>query len=402
MQDYDLFQKTSPFTPGNPVPVELFIGRKEKIDEVIRYIRQISAGKQENIFLSGERGIGKSSFASFIRHLVGSRYNILGLHVFLGKVSTLDDMICLLFNQLLEETKEQTWYEKIKKFLGNHIKEVGLYGISVKFSPTEHDLKELVGKFPEAIHRLLEEIKDEKKGLFIVLDDINGLADNLEFANWYKSFVDEVATHYKNFPVLIMLVGLPEKRDSLSNKQPSLTRIFRIIEIEKLRNEEVENFFNKTFKKADIKNVTEEAMTILVTYSSGLPTLMHEIGDATFWADNDGVVDGGDAVKGVLDATQNIGRKYLDPKVYRTIRSERYRSILRKLGKIQISRYFKKKDVLQKLTENEKKVFHNFLRRLIELGIIESDFERGPGAYKFVNAIYPVYIWMESHGQKEK
>lgn len=402
MQDYGFVQKTSPFTPGNPVPVELFIGRKEKIDEVIRYIRQISAGKQENIFLSGERGIGKSSFASFIRHLVGSRYNILGLHVFLGKVSTLDDMICLLFNQLLEETKEQTWYEKIKKFLGNHIKEVGLYGISVKFSPTEHDLKELVGKFPEAIHRLLEEIKDEKKGLFIVLDDINGLADNLEFANWYKSFVDEVATHYKNFPVLIMLVGLPEKRDSLSNKQPSLTRIFRIIEIEKLRNEEVENFFNKTFKKANIENVTEEAMTILVTYSSGLPTLMQEIGDATFWADNDGVVDENDAIKGILAASEEIGKKYLDPKVYRTIRSERYRSILRKLGKIQISRYFKKKDVLQKLTENEKKVFHNFLRRLIELGIIESDFERGPGAYKFVNAIYPVYIWMESHGQKEK
>jgi len=30
------------------------------------------------------------------------------------------------------------------------------------------------------------------------------------------------------------------------------------------------------------------------------------------------------------------------------------------------------------------------------LGIIESDVEKGRGAYKFVNRIYPVYIFMES------
>ena len=49
----------SPFTPGNPVPVELFVGRHDKIKEIIRYIKQTSSGKQENVFLVGDRGIGK-------------------------------------------------------------------------------------------------------------------------------------------------------------------------------------------------------------------------------------------------------------------------------------------------------------------------------------------------------
>jgi hypothetical protein len=31
-----------------------------------------------------------------------------------------------------------------------------------------------------------------------------------------------------------------------------------------------------------------------------------------------------------------------------------------------------------------------------ELGIIEQDVEGGRGTYRFVNSIYPVYIWIES------
>ena len=140
----------------------------------------------------------------------------------------------------------------------------------------------------------------------------------------------------------------------------------------------------------------------MVRFSSGLPLLMHEIGDATFWIDTDGVISEKDAIAGVVKAAENVGQKYLDPKVYRAIRSPRYRSILRKLGKRLLSRNFMKKDVEAMLNEEEKKVFHNFLRRIRELGVIETDVERGPGAYRFVNEIYPIYIAMESERSKIK
>ena len=95
-----------------------------------------------------------------------------------------------------------------------------------------------------------------------------------------------------------------------------------------------------------------------------------------------------------------FGRKYFDPKVYQAIRSENYRSILRKLAKTPLSRNFSRADVELKLNENEQKVFHNFLKRLRDLGIIESYLERGRGSYRFVNEIYPIYMRIESERVK--
>jgi DNA replication protein DnaC len=66
----------SPFTPGSPVPVELFVGRSEQITEILRYVKQASSGKQENVFLTGDRGIGKSSLAAFLRYLVAAQQNL--------------------------------------------------------------------------------------------------------------------------------------------------------------------------------------------------------------------------------------------------------------------------------------------------------------------------------------
>ena len=102
-------EKKSPFTPGSPVPVELFVGRLDKINEIVRYVGQSSSGKQENVFLTGDRGIGKSSVASFLRYLVTTQNNMLGVHVFLGRVSTMEEMVRHIFDQILKEAKTQTW-----------------------------------------------------------------------------------------------------------------------------------------------------------------------------------------------------------------------------------------------------------------------------------------------------
>ncbi|MEA1893737.1 MAG: ATP-binding protein [Euryarchaeota archaeon] len=392
-------KENSPFTPGNPAPVELFVGRVEQIEEILKYVKQTSSGRQENVFLAGERGIGKSSLAAFLRHLV-DRENFLTIHVFVGGVTDLEELVRRIFEQILKETNKQTWFDEISGFFGKYVKQVDLFGISVSFNPPQEDLEGLVRNFPEALKNIMEKIKNEKKGLFIVLDDINGISETPEFANWYKSFVDDVATHYTDFPAFIMPIGIPEIRDVLSEHQPSLMRIFRVVDIDKLSDKEVNEFFKKTFKRVNIE-VEPEAMGVMVGFSSGLPILMHEIGDAVFWRDYDGVISKEDTLPGIVDAADRIGKKYLDPKVYRTIRSERYRSILRKLGEEPIDR-FKKSEIGSKLSEEEKKVFKNFLGKMRQLGIIVPDIEGGRGAYKFVNVLYPVYIWMESRNINPK
>jgi hypothetical protein len=399
----------SPFTPGHPAPVDLFVGRVEQIEEVIRYFRQIEYGKQINVFLSGERGIGKSSLAKFLSHLANKDDNFLVIHVFLGGVTTLEEAIRRIFEQILKEFSSQSWSDKMSKFFDNYIKKhvqhVDLFGVSISFNPPLEDLEDLSRNFPEALDNILIGMKSSKsenppKGIFIILDDIDGISKNPKFADWYKSFVDGVAIKYDYFPVLIMLVGLPEVRDILSNCQPSLLRVFRPIDIDKLLDDDVREFFTKSFNKVDM-DVDSDAMRFMVRYSSGLPILMHEIGDATFWKTKGHQVAYNDATLGIIEAANNIGKKYLDPTVYRAIRSERYMSILRKLGNT-LSTSFRKKELAEMLNVKEKNVLDNFLKRMRELGVIVPDVNGGRGSYKFVNELYPVYIMMESLGYNRK
>lgn len=385
----------SPFTPGSPVPLELFVGRSDQIKQLMRYARQTRSGKQENVFLSGDRGIGKSSLARFLRELCAKEQNMLGIHAFLGGVTTPEEMVRRLFEQLLKQTHDESWFKRIRSLFGDFIENVGLFGVSVAFSPPKDQLQGLLREFPMAVKNVLEKIKAEKSGLVFILDDINGLADQPAFAHWYKSFVDSAAAYHGHFPVLSVLCGLPERRDSLSRLQPSLMRVFRVTDVERLSDEEVGQFLQHAFRTAGIK-VQQPAMDQMVHYSTGLPALMHEIGDATFWADTDGAVDLSDAFHGITAAAEEVGQKYLDPTVYRAIRSERYRAILGKLVSQPGIISFSKRDVEARLGQQEKRVFDNFLRRMRELGVIESDSERGRGEYRFVNRIFPIYIYMQA------
>jgi len=394
----------SPFTPGTPVPVELFVGRTAEIEKIRRYARQACSGRLESIFLSGDRGIGKSSLAQFIKELCAKECNMLGVHAYLGGVSTVDELVRRVFEQLLKEAHTQTWFSKIKGFFGNYIKDVGLLGVSVGFSPPKEQLEGVVRDFPAAIKNVYDAIREEKSGLIIILDDLNGLANQPDFANWYKSFVDYVATHDLRLPVLFVFCGLPERRDSLARLQPSLMRIFHPVEIERLDYKEVEHFFLQAFASAGIRVTTDipiesdgSALWYMASCCSGLPTLMHEVGDAVYWTDSDGVVVVDDALTGMYKAAEEVGRKYLDPTVFRAVRSPRYRVILDKIAHTEwMGEEFHKQDIEKQLNEHEKNVFGNFLRKMTQLGVIEADRDSGRGTYRFVNALYPIYIRMQS------
>lgn len=385
----------NPFTPGSPVPVDLFVGRSQQLQEVTRYIDQAAAGRLQNVFLSGDRGMGKSSFAAYLRQIAIRRNNMVGVHTYLGGVTSLEDLVRHVLDGVLQETREQDWFERISGLFGDRIQQVGMFGVSVKFDPPREDLTVLARNFPEALGNLVASISERKSGLILVLDDINGLADTPYFAHWYKSFADSVATHFGHFPVLVLVVGTTDKWDALAAVQPSLMRVFQPVDIPRLGDGEVEGFFVKAFDGVEME-IEDDAMRMLVQYSSGLPILMQEIGAGVYWGTSNAVIRRWDATRGLVSAAQSVGTKYLDPVFYRTVRSPRYRSIVRKIARESFGSQFTRNDVMCGLDKNELMVFDNLLRRLRELGIVERDVEEGRGAYRFVNALYPVYMYMES------
>jgi AAA+ ATPase superfamily predicted ATPase len=284
----------SPFTPGQPVVLEFFVGRAEQARAMLRHVKASAGGRVEIIFVSGERGIGKTSLASFVRVAAERQEQMVGIHTFLGGVTDLEEMAARVFDRLLKESEDKPWHQKIVDFFGNRIQKVGLFGLTLEFKPRQDELRQIVHDFVPVLRNLARRLRGEKHGFLLILDDINGLASAADFANWLKSIVDEIATSREVVPLCLVLVGLEERRSEMIQHQPSLARVFRLVDVPLWSDEESAEFFRKAFQSVNLP-VETKALEHIVNFSGGHPALAHEIGDAVFYADSDGYVDEHDA-----------------------------------------------------------------------------------------------------------
>jgi hypothetical protein len=392
--------EASPFRPGQPVPIEFFVGRIPEIERLRGMVRASLQGRFKIGFVSGERGMGKSSLVSFTRHLSEREDAVAGCHVFLGGVKDLQEMVRRTFDRVLKGSIEKPWHSQVRGFFGEHVKQVGLFGVSLELDLKGQDLSHITHDFVPSIRRLLDKLRDDRQSLLLVLDDINGLASSADFANWLKSTVDEIATSQRGLRLCVLVVGLEDRRQELVAQQPSLARVFELIEINPWSDAEAAEFYRRSFETV-LATVGEEQLTTLVRFTGGLPVLAHEIGDAV-WRRSPAPHIGGDAVwEGILDAAEVIGRKLLEPQVFRAIRSERYRSILRKMADKPLEMRFQRSSLGGRLSGEEQKVMDNFLHRMKELGALASDPEVR-GGYRFPNHLHALYFWMESQRAKRE
>jgi len=392
----DILAKESPFTPGKPVPVEYFVARRKEIERLRRGIRQTLSGRNENIFITGERGIGKSSLAWYAHHLA-EKEGLLGAYCYMGPARSLEDVAGTVFQRLLESCDKSS-FEKLKEAFRKYIKSVNLPFVGVEFTDNKSDLRELVNGFIPALCHVYEGAKENgKNGLLVIMDDLNGVTDLREFSMFLKSTVDSIATSRVRLPLLLILVGIPDRRQDLIKHQPSVARIFDIIDLPLMDESESREFFRKTFTEESI-TVANEAISLMVQLSGGYPMLMHEVGDAVFWQDTDKNIDPGDAKLGIMEAARTVGKKYIDPQISKVLRSKTYSSILWRIGKkLPIGGAFKRQELLKEIPADEQKNLDNFLNRIKKLGIVDD--AEVKGEYRFVNPLFHLYVWYEAKSE---
>lgn len=390
--------ESSPFRPGQPVPTEFFVGRTAEIERLRGMVRGSAEGRFRICFVSGERGIGKSSLAAFVRRLVERDDDAVGCHVFLGGVQDLGEMLRRSFDRLLKESIDRPWHKQVTSFFGDRVRQVGLFGVTLELDLSDTDILAIRHDFVPSIRRLLGELEEHKKSLFLILDDINGLARSDDFANWLKSSVDEIATSTQPTNLCILVVGLEERRRELVARQPSLARVFDLIDIAPWSDEEVLEFYRNSFQSANAL-VSDDDLDVLVRFTGGLPVFAHEVGDAVWRAAETCQIRHGDVVNGVAAAAEVIGRKLLEPRIFQAVRSERYRSILRRIAEVPRTS-FTRAELLERLPAKERRVVDNFLRRMKKLGALDSDPEIH-GGYRFPNRLHALYFYTEAqtHGR---
>lgn len=385
----------SPFYPGQPVPVDFFVGRQKEIEKIARAVRQVELGKPQAIFLTGEYGIGKSSLSGFMRFYSEKENHLFGIHVFLGGATTIEDIAIKTVEAVLKSPAyEPTVMEKVRNAFSKYIGKQELFGVQLNFDAIKADSPNISHGYIPFLRQLLERIKDEGiKGLMLIFDEVNGITSNPKFAHFIKGLVDENALSANPLPLMLILSGVEERRREMIQHHQPVERIFDIVEINPMNEVEMKAFFNKAFQSQNMQ-VNEDAMSLLCHYSAGFPKIMHIVGDATFWADQDGIIDEDDALNGIFLAAEDIGRKFVDQQVLKALRSKDYHSIMEKMGKLPFDLSFKKTDLEKGLSESEKKKCNNFLQRMKKLRVLSSGDVQGE--YIFNSRLVRLYILLNA------
>lgn len=385
----------SPFYPGQPIPVDLFVGRVEQINHIlIRGVGQVKEGKPVTIYVQGEYGIGKSSIAGFLQWVAEKEHGLFAVYAPLGGAENLDDVGAAILEATVRAGGlDPKRAEKVRGWLAKYIGEQSLFGITIHAEALRKDAPEIAAGILPFLGQLLERLKEDGiKGLFLVLDEVNGIAKNPRFAHFIKGLVDTNAMSEKPLPLLLMLCGVEERRRDLIRQHQPVDRIFDVVEIGRMTDDEMRVFFSKAFDSVHIK-VSPEAMQSMVNHAGGFPKIMHLVGDAAYWIDQDSFIDESEAIDAVLVAAEDVGRKYVDQQVFRALRSKDYQSILDKLGALGPgSTNFHRADVVRDLTEGERRKFDNFLQKMKSLRVIRSGDVQGE--YIFNVPMVRLYIWM--------
>ena len=390
----------SPFYPGQPVPVDFFIGRINEIQRIARAIGQVELGKPQASFLTGEYGIGKSSLAGFMRAYAERNNHLIGIHVFLGGANTIEEVATKTVEAVIKsQIYEPTITEKIRNSLSKYIGKQDLFGFNINFEALKADALNLSHGYLPFLCNLFDRIKENGiKGIMLILDEINGITRNPQFAHFIKSLVDENALSRNPLPLMLMLCGVGERRREMIQHHQPIERIFDIVEIKPMNETEMKEFFYKTFDSVGIE-MKDVAIPLLCHYSAGFPKIMHIIGDNIFLKDRDNIIDKRDAVQGILISAIDIGKKFVDEQIYKALCSKDYHSILAKLGKEDFDLSFHKDTIEKGLSEIEKKKFNNFLQRMKKLNVLKSGDERGE--YIFNSRLVRLYILLNSLNKKE-
>lgn len=392
MEINSYIDRESPFQPGKRVDSYYFKGRQESIIKILRYVNSVKNSQVQHFFLTGQKGIGKTSLAEFVRQYIEDNLGLTGVYLSNKDNSTVEGLINLIFEALLYKIPKNVLTDKVKSIFGN-VDSLEFKGAKINFKPKGDEITDLKDNFHFYLNKILKDI-NEDNGVFLVIDDINGLSESLDFVNWYKRFADTIEMDTDiNLKLYVLIIGYPEKFNNLVLKEQSFGRIFHYEEIGLLNDDEIKEFFKDTLSSVNIK-CDDKIIDRFTYFSSGLPLMMQQIGDSAFWMENDNEIKEDQIKDIVTNAADEIGNKQIRPALD-LISNSNFESILLKLGKFDKLK-FKRNDLEGILNDDEILILDDFLDTMVNSGIFNTK-GLNDEIYEFSNGLYPAYFKIKSY-----
>jgi hypothetical protein len=404
---------SSPFTPNQPVSPNLFTGRQEQITRLLeRGVYQVSIGKPAYFFIEGDYGIGKSSLALFSQILAERERRFFPINCSLAGAKSVEDVCRIVLEASLRQLEKRETllkpFEKLIKAAGDV--EVNVFGFAkIKF---DHEKTTRLTQEFSSINGLLgylesyyRQLGSEWNGLYLVLDELNGITENPDFSKFLKGLSDQYVTNDYQLPLVLALCGVPERRQEMLRKHPSIERMFDVINLPLLSFDDTKTFYENAFQEAGYQLDEYNAERMAFYATPGYPKVIHLLGQEVYWADTDKIIDFVDIRLGLDSAVKEFGVKYLEKQVFESIRTPEYLSILNKAAHLVLKSKnlpwlaFDRLELDKQLDEDEKKKLRNGLSKLQDKNVIKSLSTKNQ--FAFASALVWQYILLRSENQME-
>jgi uncharacterized protein len=260
------------FTPSEEIrtPERLF-GREKNMKIIDRALN--SAGRQ--IFICGDRGVGKTSLAVTAAHVyTGSATT--PIYVPCGKTSTFSGVIQAIGNHTID-IKDRIERPATGRGLNVNIPVIGGVGFSAGTPGS------ITIPAPQTIDEALDVIRyvaGKRPGrLIVVLDEMERIDSKAE-RDLFAEFIKNISTLGND--VRFIFCGIASDVDELLNSHPSAGRILETIQLEKLHHNFLWQIITTVSDKLGV-SIDREMLVRIGQISDGFPHFVHLIGDTMFW-----------------------------------------------------------------------------------------------------------------------
>lgn len=342
--------KFNPFRPNSIASSELFQGRKEEMKLIGQSLFQTKNGNPQHFLIEGERGLGKSSlFLMVEQQATGKiplqspkeRANFIVINIELDSTQSFFEILKLIaadFKRALSEREKiKTLAEGVWNFLSNwEILGVRYHKIDESLIQPYEVLNELVLSFERVINLASGQID----GILILIDEADRPGETASLGEIVKLLTEKLSKRGCD-QVLIGMTGQPGLVAKLKASHESSSRIFSILTLKPLSDEENKAVVRSGLNKANLVNaqktiIDDDALNLISQLSEGYPHFLQEFAYKAFAKDidyricEDDVKDGAFGVNGALN---QLGHKYFNELYFTQIGSDEYRRVLQAMAR---------------------------------------------------------------------
>ena len=312
-------------TPSDTIktPERLF-GREKNLRTIDRALN--SPGRQ--IFIYGDRGVGKTSLALTAAHLHASTESP-PIHVMCSKTGTFSQIMQAIGNAQIPIG------DRIEKTatggaLNLTLPGVGTVGVTrpTKSTPTI--------SAPNSLNEALDVVRyvaAKRRGQTIVVVDEMERIESAEEREKFAEFIKNIPELDGN--VRFIFCGIATDVNELLQSHPSAGRILENVPLERLHHSDLWRILTEVAKKLSVE-IQQEALTRIGQISDGFPHYVHLIGESLFWSmfdDPAEVTRSGpdhfkEGIKGALQRTEATLRAQYDKATQKYRNTEEYQEAL--------------------------------------------------------------------------